>query len=62
MNKIITARLTEPYWFKLKNKCRYYDISMSEAMLQLLVRFATSKDLDAVVGIPEHGGYDSERD
>ena len=62
MNKIVTARLTEPYWFKFKNKCKYYDISMSKAMLHLLVRFATTKDLDSVVGIPEHGGYESKGD
>lgn len=60
MIKIATARLTEPYWFKVKNKCKYYDISMSDVMVSLLVKFAETTELDHIMGIPDHGRYNKD--
>lgn len=38
---------------KLKNKCRFYNISMHKVINSLILEFIETHNLDALVGLPE---------
>ena len=43
---------------KLKNKCRFYNISMHKVINSLILEFIDTHNLDALVGLPEDAKED----
>lgn len=61
MIKTVSLVLTEQFWFKFKNKCRYYNISMNDAAVELLLKFTESTELDYLFSEKQEGSIDGDK-
>jgi hypothetical protein len=52
MVKKISLYLSEENHRKLKGKCRFYNLPMSKVALELLQVFATTKEFDYILELP----------
>jgi hypothetical protein len=53
MVKAFNVYLSEDIHNKLKNKCRYYDITMQQVISRILEDFVNSDRFDTLLELPE---------
>ena len=62
MARRIQTLITEPFWFKLSNKARYYGLTRSDIVSVLLLQFVETTELDYLFGIKNHMKYEEKNE